>query len=497
MIRDAFLMLLLLGVAVATAWQVDGRHRLLYPLMLLYAALAFGVILSFVDGAAPFASGGDDRAYYLASQVRLHGRGWWDFNQFHSFAQGGYPLMLAWVYQLTGASTFVYKTVNLFFFLLLAVLWFRIGGEVGGRRSAWAFSLSILLATPLWMYWMFIYKDMTIVLIQSLFLLGAVRLAIGRGGPRTWIPVVAGTVLLIPLRVYLVLLNAGVTVATVVLAGRQSARRKAALLVASGALLAGLVFLGGNERALTAFGAGGEDRTLDYETVRGVSEKYVEKRSKFSGPLGAVVFPLAYVFGETSGLRVGAGDPGTGTVVRPDVVAGGLGALPWIFFGTPLFGYALWRIFRLRILRLLRAPVRAITRVHVPPPPPRHAFAVAGPPGARMAAHPGFGGVALEPFPLPYAPAAAPPARRRGRVATEAEAEERGWLPLLLFLGLYGVVAWVVEDTTRWRMPAFPVMAALAAQGWIWLAPRRRMVVVGGWATAMAVLFTLYYGILK
>ena len=54
-----------------------------------------------------------------------------------------------------------------------------------------------------------------------------------------------------------------------------------------------------------------------------------------------------------------------------------------------------------------------------------------------------------------------------------------------------------MEDTTRWRMPAFPVMAALAAQGWIWLGPRYRTVVVGGWATAVAVLFTLYYGVLK
>jgi hypothetical protein len=496
MASDAFLVLLLLGAVVGVAWQVEGRRRLLFPLLMLYAALAYGVILTFVDSVAPFASGGDDRAYFLASQVRLHGSGWWNFNQFRSFAQGGYPLMLAWVYQLTGASTYVYKLVNLFFFLLLAVLWFRIGSEVGGRRSAWAFSLAILLATPLWMYWMFIYKEMTIVLIQSLYLLGAVRMAIGRGGVKTWVPVIAGTVLLIPLRVYLVLLNAAVTLATVVLAGRQSARRKAALLLGSGALVAGLVFLGGNERALTAFGAGGEDRTLDYETVRGVSEKYVEKRSKFSGPVGAVVFPLAYVFGETSGLQLGGGARGTtGVGAHPNVVVSGLAALPWIFFGSPLLGYALWRIFRLRILSLLRAPMGPV-RMHVPPPPPRPALAVAGPPGARMQAQSGFGGgMALETFALPYAPAAArAPARR---AATKVEAEERGWLPLLLFLLFYAVVAWVVEDTTRWRMPAFPVMAALAAQGWIWLGPRYRTVVVGGWATAMAVLFTLYYGILK
>jgi hypothetical protein len=72
-----------------------------------------------------------------------------------------------------------------------------------------------------------------------------------------------------------------------------------------------------------------------------------------------------------------------------------------------------------------------------------------------------------------------------------------GWLPLLVFLALYAVIAWLVEDTTRWRMPAFPVMTALAAQGWLWLRPRGRILVVGGWATSLAVLFTLYYGVLK
>src|SRR6185312_12656121 len=116
---------------------------------MLYAALAFGVMLAFVDAAAPFASGGDDRSYFLSAQVRLHGvKEWFDFNQFRTFAQGGYPLMLAWVYQATGASTFVFKAVNLFFFLLLAVVWFQIGDELGGRRSAYAFAGAVLLGSP-------------------------------------------------------------------------------------------------------------------------------------------------------------------------------------------------------------------------------------------------------------------------------------------------------------------------------------------------------------
>ncbi|HKP75434.1 MAG TPA: hypothetical protein VJT67_07800, partial [Longimicrobiaceae bacterium] len=74
---------------------------------------------------------------------------------------------------------------------------------------------------------------------------------------------------------------------------------------------------------------------------------------------------------------------------------------------------------------------------------------------------------------------------------------DRAWLPLFVFLVLYAVMAWMVEDTTRWRMPAFPVMAALAAQGWLWLKPGGRILVVGGWATTVGVLFVLYYAVLK
>lgn len=487
----AFLLAALLAGALALAWMVAGRTRILFPLVLLYAALAYGVILTFVDGWAPFAGGGDDSGYFLASQVRLSGAGWFDFNQFPTFGQGGYPLMLAWVYQLTGASTYAYKAVNLFLYLLLAILWFRIGDEMGGRRAGWAFAISVLLGTPLWMYWMFILKDMTIVLLQSVFLLGAVRLAKGRGGLRTWVPIAVGTVLLIPFRVYLVILHAAVTVVTAVMAGRQSGRRKATLLTGAAVLLGGLMYLGGNQATLTAFGAGGDKRSLDYETVRGVSEAYADQRSKFSGPVGTVMFPLAYVFGETSGLRIGGTGGGavSGDIQRPVVMVGGLSALPWIFFGSPLLFYAVWH--------MLRRPVRRLLRQDRPPGwamrAPRAVILPAGG-SSGWGREPGGTAVAVRPVVSAAAPAAVAPATV---AAPAAESGVGGWLPLLVFLALYAVIAWLVEDTTRWRMPAFPVMTALAAQGWLWLRPRGRILIVGGWATSLAVLFTLYYGVLK
>ena len=475
------LLALLLGVALAAGWKADGGRRVLFPLVLLYAALAYGVMLAFLTSVIPFSEGGDDRSYWLASQVRLRSlAAWLDFNQFHDFAQGGYPLLLAWVYQVSGPSLFVLKAVNVFFYLLLAVLWFRMGAELGGRRTAYAFALAVLLGTPLWTYWIFLLKDMSIVLLQSLFLLGAVRLGRGRGGPRSWVPMAVSTVLLIPFRIYLVLLHAGVVVATVVLAGKRSPVRKAALLLLATALLGGLALLGGSREALNAFGARGQDRTLNYETLRGVSEKYAEDRSKYSGPVGLVAFPLAYVFGETSGLRVGAGEPASRGASQPEVVVGGLSALPWIFLGAPLFLYALWIFFLRRLPRRFRPARRASAWVRVPEPRP--ALAMAGAPGT---AH------------RPAAVLRPAPAARPSPVEAGGDLLDRGWLPLFVFLVLYAVMAWLVEDTTRWRMPAFPVMAALAAQGWIWLKPRARTLLVGGWATTLAVLFTLYYGVLK
>ncbi|HYJ77972.1 MAG TPA: hypothetical protein VEW03_00015, partial [Longimicrobiaceae bacterium] len=277
---EVLYLVLLVALAVAAAWRADGGgRRLLFAGVVLYAALGFGLLLAAVSASVPFGSGGDDLSYYTASLRRLSGSDWFDLGQFSFFEQAGYPLVLSWVHQVAGDSLYARKALNLCLFLVLAAVWLAIGRAASGRRLGYAFGFAILLATPLWVFWAFLFKDMVIVLIQSFFLLGMVRLATGRGGTATWMPIVLGTVLLVPFRIYLVLLNIGVLVATAVLLGRQSGRRKAAMLAGTALVLGGVVSLGGNVAMLSAFGAKGRNRALNYESLREVSELYADQRA--------------------------------------------------------------------------------------------------------------------------------------------------------------------------------------------------------------------------
>ena len=99
------------------------------------------------------------------------------------------------------------------FFLLLAPVWYVIGREIGGRRLAFACAVTMLLCTPLWFYCMFLFKDIVIVFLQSLLLLGLVRVLSGAGAVRGYGTIALSTILIIPFRAFLALMNGGMLVA--------------------------------------------------------------------------------------------------------------------------------------------------------------------------------------------------------------------------------------------------------------------------------------------
>jgi hypothetical protein len=442
MVAVSLFVLALSLAAVGAALRADGREGLELPAMVVLSAAALGVVLAVANSAIPFTVG-DDAAYYAVSLRRFQGlAAWFDLRQFPNYAQGGYPLLLSWVHQLAGGSLFARKALNLFFFLLLAVVWFGIGREMGGRRAGLLFAAAMLMATPLWAYWIFLLKDMAIVLLQSLFLLGMVRLVSRGGGARTWLLLAASTALLIPLRLPLVLLNAAVLVATAILTGTRSWVRKAGMLAGSGLLLLGLAYVGTRANLLASFGVAGS--SLDLATLRTIYQLYVDQQGGYTGARWVAMFPVLFIFGETSGLRLDA----LAAAADPSMGVRGLAALPWIFVGVPFFAMGLWR---------LRSPAPA-----------------------SAPAYAGEGAFVSVPHEEedPEAPHAAPPG---------------AWTALLLFLLLYAVVAWVVHDTTRWRMPGFTVMVALAAHGWMVLPPRSRVVLLTGWMGVLGAAFALYY----
>ncbi|MDB4949152.1 MAG: hypothetical protein JWM27_1801 [Gemmatimonadetes bacterium] len=460
MLAQLLFLLALLACAVGAAARAERGRGVRLPAMVAYAAMGLVCVLVVLNDFAPFTRG-DDSTYYLVSVRTLEGlRAWVDFRQFPGFEQGGYPLLLTWVNQLAGDSVLARKAVNLFFYLLLAVVWFQVGEALEGRRTGYAFAAAMLVATPLWPYWFWLLKDMLIVLLQSAFLLGMVRLVAHGRRRGAWVLIGGATLLLIPLRSPLVLLNAAVLAGTVVLAGNRSRLRKAGMIAGAAVLLSGLLYVGTRASLLSALGAQGAGRGLDPESLRTAFQLYRDQGDGFSGPLGVVAFPVLYLFGETAGLRLDA----LASRSDVDMAIRGLTALPWIFLGSPLFLYGLVLVAR-----------------------GRHPDPETGPAGA----------------PALYEPALRPNAgagdanSEPGDGATSPPAARVGWIPLLLFLGLYAVLAWIVHDTTRWRMPAFPVMVAVAAYAWRCLRAGSRALLLTAWAGALASVFVVYYVVVK
>lgn len=111
------------------------RDGLRLALLIFLAGVAFLFALWQIDELLPFAGAGDDEDYYRASKRSFRDlSNWFDLTQFRAtHEQGGYPLLLSWVHQWAGDSLFHRKALNVFFFLMLAVVWFEIGRITGGQ----------------------------------------------------------------------------------------------------------------------------------------------------------------------------------------------------------------------------------------------------------------------------------------------------------------------------------------------------------------------------
>jgi hypothetical protein len=121
------------------------------------AGIFFLSLLSLVDEAIPFLGGGiDDEGYFTVSKRSFNrASDWFDLGQFkRTHEQAGYPMLLSWVHQFVGDSLYHRKAVNVFF-LMLALVWFEIGKQMGADVLGFVFASGILLTTPLWYYWDF------------------------------------------------------------------------------------------------------------------------------------------------------------------------------------------------------------------------------------------------------------------------------------------------------------------------------------------------------
>ncbi|MGH9959410.1 MAG: hypothetical protein ACREBC_20175 [Pyrinomonadaceae bacterium] len=405
---------------------IKGEDRRWVSKVMLIAWFSLFPLLALINLWFPFTGADDEDYFYLAATPFDSLADFFDLTRYE-VEQPGYPWLLSILYQLTGHDLLAFKLLNLALFVMLIPFWYRIGAELESKSFGRAAAVAIFLLTPLWYYAMFLFKDIAITLLQSVFLLGLVQVSRGRG-KGSWLLSLAATLALIPFRSQLVLVNVAVLVGAVAL---MSARRgqwgkTVTSLIMSAIVVGAVLTIASDRESMAAMGIYADHRVVGLESTA-ESATLLGETSRINRTL----FPLLYLFSETAGLN-----PQNWTNFDASSLRGVL-ALSWIFTAVPFFMVGL--------LWLIRRNSQATGR----------------------------GGVIAR-------------VRSSRVVATP-------WGSVLLFILCYMAVSWTVGDTTRWRIPDMPAMAAVALGGWFSVAPANRMLVLLSWVTFSGGLFAMFY----
>jgi len=429
---SVILITLLLYIPLTLCFAVlvaDRRDRgyLFRGIMLAWITLAPLTIL--VDMWLPFAGGGDDQSYFYFANTAINSLGdVFDLTRFIGLMeQPGYPWLLSIINSFTGPNLLAYKLLNLCFLILLALTWYRIAVLTESREFGRVVLISILCLAPLWYYVFFLLKDLTITLLQSLFLLGLVQ-QWRRNALLPWLLIGAATLALLPFRSALVMQNMAVLIAalTIKLLGRERRGGRIVSLIFGGALTVGVLAVASSPAIMMDLGVYSEQRVLGSNEMVQTATTMAE-----TSPMARVLFPLIYLFSETSGLNPASWKQFDSAWLR------GVLAIPWIFLVVPFFV--------LGVLWMLKPP---------PASPRVNGFV------ARL---------------------------RASRLMTTP------WGALLFFVLSMMVISWGSGDTTRWRIADMPVMATIAMAGWVFAVRRSRKRILLLWVAGAGSLFMSYY----
>jgi hypothetical protein len=99
-----------------------------------------------VDSWMPYTDGGDDPAYYrLATMAVSSFKEALSLDRFVGMMeQPGYPWLLSITTQLTGPELLTLKLLNLLFFVMVGLTWYRIGCEIESRYFGRAVLVGVL-----------------------------------------------------------------------------------------------------------------------------------------------------------------------------------------------------------------------------------------------------------------------------------------------------------------------------------------------------------------
>jgi hypothetical protein len=294
-------------------------------------------LVSLVNIWLPFTSGGDDEDYYFLANLPVSSiSDLFDITRFSdSMEQPGYPFILSMINFVYEADLLGYKLFGLFVFILIALTWYRIGVLLESFRFGRKVLVGVLFLTPLWFYTFFLLKDLLVVFLQSLFLLGLLQ-NWRNSSAKSLLLIGLATLAILPFRAPLLLQNAIVFGGAIFLdlARYKEKSSRIGRLIFSGLLIFVLVLIASNPEFMQKIGVASEHRVLGAtEMVGAVASTGDESK------LNPVLFPVIYIFSEISVFNLQSWRVLDSAWLRSVM------ALPWILFFVPFFIIGAIRIF--------------------------------------------------------------------------------------------------------------------------------------------------------
>ncbi len=421
-------------ISLCCAFFVAEKDDRSFLLLLVSTAWLLGLpLLSLVNNSFPFSGDIDDWNYFQLAATPIHSLSdAFNFSRFQSNSvQPGYPWLLSIVNHFSGHDLYTFKSLNILFLILLSLVWYRIATLLEGNRFGKGMVCAVLLCTPLWFYIFILRKDLPIVLLHNLFILGLIEYRI-KNSVQSWLILFSSTILLVLFRVPLVLINLLLISASIIISLITEKKTISAiikLLVITG-LVTGTIFVLYNPYYMSKFGIFSESRQLN--SSGGMIEMAHSIHN--SSTINRTLFPLLYVLTEISGLN-----PNTWQNINVQWLRG-ITAIPWIILGIPLLCAGLITLIR-----------NITTNV------------------ATQTYNPNF-------------------VIKQNKINFENQ-----WIVLFLFILTYFFLSWQVGDTTRWRLPDIPPLYAIALYGWYFSSKTLRNKCILIWLSSIGSFLTIFY----
>jgi hypothetical protein len=292
--------------------------------------ILFGFLISFINDWMPFTQSGDDIGYFHLADPPIDSIAKAiDLSRYKdSFEQPGYSWILSLLNGITGHDLVVYKLLNLFFLISLSLVWYRIGIYLESRRYARKIMIVILFLSPLWYYMLFLYKDMAIALIQSIFIYASIRYWISHD-LKSILMIIITSIFILIFRSPLIIQNGLVLLSGLIIRGyseKKINKNRYIPLFVFIVITIGIGLIVTNSEYMVYFGIFSAQRVIGTVEMREGGLRLAE-----ASQMNRSLFPLIYLFSETSGFSSRTWLKYDSTWVR------GILALPWILFLVPFF----------------------------------------------------------------------------------------------------------------------------------------------------------------